>query len=233
MGGHLGGCFANAFINHDTEHPVDRAGPRPDGLQRKTRHAAEPFLIGLAHPPFVFKALLNRFELCQAYGRLEIGQPEVATQLRVIEAALWLEIEVAQRSQPVCEGRIVGQHHSTLTSANDLVGVETEAGDHAERATGVPGSGTATPASQVLPAVCLRRVLYEKQVASVRQLEQRIHVHWVAVDMDRHDGARPRSEGGLNLADVHAPRVWVGIDQHGASSTAEHSQRTRNDRERG
>ena len=64
--GHLGGCFANAFIDHDTEHPVDRARPRPDGLQRKTRHAAELFLIGLAHPPFVFEALLDRFELCKA-----------------------------------------------------------------------------------------------------------------------------------------------------------------------
>jgi hypothetical protein len=58
--------------------------------------------------------------------------------------------------------------------------------------------------------VRLCRILDHDQVAALRDFHDRIHVGRLAVQMHRHDRARPRCYARFDLVDIH--RAGDGID---------------------
>jgi len=58
--------------------------------------------------------------------------------------------------------------------------------------------------------------------------EERIHIYRMAIDVYRHDGARARSDLLLDLADIHAPRLRIAVDEDRNTAAVDHGKGARN-----
>ena len=147
------------------------------------------------------------------------------------EAALGLEGEVAEAAQPIGELLVIGQDHAALAGRHELVGVEAEAAELAEAAASPPAFAAIVAADRY-SAPCASAA--SSMIASPccpGEPEDRVHVHRMPVDVDRHDGPRPAGDPGLDLRDVHAPGLRVGVDQDRRRPRVDDRQRARDDRE--
>ena len=59
----------------------------------------------------------------------------------------------------------------------------------------------------------LRSIFDDGKAMLLREAQQWIHIHGVAIDVNRHDGARARRDPVLDLLDVDAPRLGIAVDQ--------------------
>ena len=71
-------------------------------------------------------------------------------------------------------------------------------------------------------ACCLRRVLDDDQVMLLRERHHRVHVRRLPVEMDGHEGARARGDGGGSRFGVHVPRRRIDVDDHRRGAGVEH-----------
>src|SRR5262245_53469910 len=79
-------------------------------------------------------------------------------------------------------------------------------------------------------AVCLGGVLDHFQMVPASDLENRIHVAGLAVEMHGKDGARPRGNGGFDLFGIDHERVFLDVDEDGLGTSRGNSFRGRNER---
>ena len=100
--------------------------------------------------------------------------------------------------------RIVGDHGAALAiGAQVLTGVEAETTQVAH---------TAGPPALVLGAMGLGGILDHHQVAPAGDLQNRIHVGRLAIEMHRNNGFRFGRDGGFDLRGVDGVRR--GVDVH-------------------
>ena len=113
---------------------------------------------------------------------------------------------VAEEPEPLRERRVVRHAHASLAGRDDLVAIEREAADRAERA------DAATPA---LGSVRLRGVLEHGETVPVRDRHDRIHVARMAVQVDRDDGARPGGDPRFEACRIELPGLGIRVREHG------------------
>ena len=75
----------------------------------------------------------------------------------------------------------------------------------------------------------LGRVLDNAQSVLLRQLEKRIHIHTLTIEMNRHDGAGLGPHRSSNCFGVDQRRTRVDVDQHGRGAGETDSERRRNE----
>ncbi len=78
-----------------------------------------------------------------------------------------------------------------------------------------PGRGTPRLYRGRGLSVGLGRVLHHDDAARPCEVQQRIHVDHLPVEMDGHDGPGSRRDGRLDLRDVHEQRVRAHVDEDG------------------
>ena len=153
----------------------------------------------------------------------------------MIKAALGLETQVAQAACLLRQMGIVGQKHTALAGGNQLVGVKAEAAQSPETATGFPISlhspGVSTsqrsitlrsPSYEDIGAMRFSGILDDAQPILIRQAEQGIHIHRVTIDVHRHNGPRAGCDLCLDLIHVHAPGLWIAVDQDRHTPAVDH-----------
>src|SRR5262245_51849604 len=79
-------------------------------------------------------------------------------------------------------------------------------------------------------AVCLCGVLDHFQIVPASDLENRIHVAGLAVEMHGKDGTDLQSNGGFNLFGIDHERVFLDVDEDGLGTSRGNSFRGRNER---
>ena len=176
--------------------------------------------------------VVDALELGDAERRLQVRQPQVAAQLLVQEASSLPEAEIAERAQTLGEGVVVGQHHAALTGRDQLVGVEAEGAQRPEAAAAPPRRARGRATREVFGAVRFGGVLDDREAVRLGELEHRVHVDRVAVDVDGHDRPRARADPRRDLDPIHAPRLRIAVDEHGYGARVQHRADARDDRER-
>ena len=147
----------------------------------------------------------------------------------MLESPPGSEAQVAQAPDPL---RVVGirrQNHAAFAGGDQLVGVEAQRAQVSETAALAPDRPAAATVAQIARAVGFGRILDDRQPVAVGEAPQRIHVDRVAVDVDRQDRPRPRSDPiGV---DVHAPGLGVGVDENRSAAGLDHRVGAGDDRE--
>ena len=210
--------------HHQPVHPIHTSGPGLLDLQLDARHLRQAFGVRLADASLAGHDVVHTVDLRQAKSRLQVGESEVEAELCVQEAALGLKAEIAQTSRVFRQAVVVDQEHAAFAGSDQLVGVEAEA---------ARGTKRASASAAILGAVRLRGILDDLQVVALGNLEQRIHVHRVAVDVHRHDRPRPGRDARFDLGDVHRPRQRVAVDHDWPGACQQDWHRARDDGERG
>ena len=117
---------------------------------------------------------------------------------------------VAQHTELLGERVVVRGHRAALTARTEVLArVEAEAGERTE---------AADPASLVLGAVRLRGVLDHHQTVALGDLEDRVHLRRLAVEVHRHDGSGALGDRRLDGLRVHVVGGRVDVDEDGASA---------------
>ena len=112
----------------------------------------------------------------------------------------------AQEAQLLRPLGVVGHHRAALAvGAEILAGIEAEAAEVAHRA---------APPPVVLGAVRLARVLDDGDALAPRDVENRVHVGRLAVQVHGNDGFRPRGDGGFELRRIHRPIARLDVHEH-------------------
>jgi len=171
--------------------------------------------------------------LSQTDGRLQIGQPKIETEFFMIEPSLRLKGEVAVRARLFSESLVVGYDHAALSRRNQLVCIETEATHASEAAAPLPRGLGRIPFREIFRPMNFCGVFDDRQAMLFRDAEDGIHIHWMSIDVDGHDGSCTGSNLLLDLRDVHAPRLGIAIDEDRDTAAIDHCQCTRDYREGG
>src|SRR6202023_593430 len=106
---------------------------------------------------------------------------------------------ISQHLKALRDSMVAGHDCTTVTvGAQILSRIKTERGSVSQR-TG--------PLAFVASAMSLTSVFNNNQPVSLSQLQNRIHISWMTIKMDRDDGFRTRGNGFLECGDVY--RVCV------------------------
>src|SRR5262245_5575710 len=101
---------------------------------------------------------------------------------------------------------VTGRHHPSVAERTKYLGwIEAEAPDLAD------GADRPTLYRRLLR---LGAVFNNYKARFARNRIDCHHIRWMAVEMDRHDGARERSHRGFERTRVNAISVLDDIDQH-------------------
>ena len=69
----------------------------------------------------------------------------------------------------------------------------------------------------------------DHQPMLLRQVQQGVHHHGMAVNVHRHDRPRPGRDLGLDLGNIHAPGAGVTVYEHRHAAIIDNRQCTRDD----
>ena len=175
----------------------------PHGDGRDARHIAQTFIIPRSRPAPGVVRRGQMGELGEQEARLQIVQPVAVADCLVHRLGL-LPV-VAQQPHRAVGGGVARDHGAAVAQgAEVLARVEAEGGRDAERAAGPP---------LVQRAVRLAGVFDDGQAAARGELEDRIHVGRLAVEMHRHDRPGARGDRGLDGGRVDVGRVRQAVDE--------------------
>ena len=217
---HLIARHAEPIAEEDSEHPEDVLRPGPLRGERQVRLALQEIQIDpgdLSLPP---NFLLDPLALRQADRGLEIGHAVVEPEVVVDEARL-AEGLIAQKPCAAREVVVARDDHPALARREDLVAIEAEGTDRAQRA---------HPAPVHLRAVRFGAVLDHEKLVASRDVVDRVHVAGVAVHVHGQDAAGARRDLRLDPRGIEAPDL--GIDIHGNGPRAREDDHVRASDER-
>jgi hypothetical protein len=163
---------------------------------------------------------------------VKIRQAKIKPQLFVIETPIRLKRQVPQRPRLTGQLRIVSQHHTAFARRNELVRIKAETTQRSQAPAPAPTRTRRAPAGKIFSAVSLRRVFDNSEPVLFGETQHRIHVHGMAVDMNRHDGARPRPDRLPQLSGIHHPSAWIGIHQNRNPAVVDDGKGAGDDRKR-
>ena len=217
---------------HGRQPPV-RPRPRRLAERRHAVHALEGLRIGDGRRALAVEEVLELLELRDPDRRLQIRQPVVEADLVVDPLERIAARLRGERAHPRGHLRVARQHHAAAAGRDDLVAVERQAAGRAV---------DADPPAPVEGAERLGGVLHHGQRLARADLEQRIEVARVAVEVHRQHGAhaapgdavdhdagrgpRTRASGSRRpVSAIEAPRDRLDIeeDRMGARSGRSHS----------
>jgi len=181
--------------------------------------------LGDENPLVVLPAGVPFGEVLQPRRRQRGGvlrEPGVRRQPAVdVAGRSLLATDVVQQPGPVGEDVVVGDERSALAGRERLRLPEAERARVAERPD--------LPAAP-LAALGVGRVLDEKEIALADRLEQLVHRHRVAreVDADHTDG--PLGDDLAEVIDVEIVRLGIGVDEARDGTDGGHRTRARDER---
>jgi len=175
------------------------------GAWRDHRQPGEQIIVPGRHALPSGNPLVEMAQLDPQDGRLQLVQAllvayDLVQVLRVLA-------HVAQHFDAVVEAGVAGRDCAAVAvAAHHLGGVEAEAGDVAER------SGRA---AFVQGAVRMRGVFDHPQPVGASQLEQRVHVDGLAVEVDGKQRPGAWRDAFRNARDVHVEGDGIDINEDG------------------
>src|SRR5439155_20937260 len=98
------------------------------------RERREAFRVPAGDLALLLDEAREPLHLCYTHCRLEVGHPVVVAHHLVPVRALGVHTVIAQESEALGQHRVVRDAHPSLASSDDLVAVEREAADAADRA---------------------------------------------------------------------------------------------------
>ena len=201
----LHGIHPQCFVKQETVYPVDIYCPRLFNRQLDFRNIFQHARVAGGDSALAGHYFFHPFDLSAPQSGLEIGQAEVVTQLVMQKSLLFLKAEVAQAAGPFGQLSCSHQHHTTLTGRHQLVGVEAESAYIAQ---------AAAPLPLVFGTMHFRRILDDDQLVPAGDIQDRVHVSRMAVDVHHQDRFATRCNPGLDLPGIHLPGTWIRIHQH-------------------
>ena len=190
------------------EQPPDVSGPFLLRLPGQARHAGEEFPVPRGDQLPLLEVPINFFELGQADGAGDVGEPVVVANSREPVLTVGVHTVVLQASNLVGQGAVIGRDHPSLAGRNDLVAEETESSGITDRT---------DAAAFVLGTVGLGSVLENEQAVPASDLHDRVHVDRMAEQVDDDDPFRPRRDERLDLGRIHVPGLRLGCPRTPAS----------------
>lgn len=154
--------------------------------------------------------LIEVFEFDAEDGGLECIEARVDADDLVV--VLGLHAVDAEDAKFRSQGVVFGRHQTAVAGASEVFGrKEAEAADRTH------GSGAA---SAVIGADGLGGILDDGQVVASGDLENLVHACALPVDMNWHDGAGARGDGGFDPTDIDIEVIGIDIDINGSGAEA-------------
>jgi hypothetical protein len=185
------------------EHVATGVGDKR--LDHPIAQARKLFLVPAHHPLAGGQVMLDPLQLRQAYRRLDIGHAVVEADDREPVAAVRVHALAAIEPHGLGQFVVVRGDHPAFAGSDDLVAEEAEGGAVAEAAR--------HPALVGRPH-SLGGVLDDHQAVLFRDLQDRIHVGHLTVQVDRHDRLGARGDLGLDQGRIDVEGARVVVDQH-------------------
>src|SRR5262249_6046493 len=147
---------------------------------------------------------VNALELRQADRGGDVGHAIIVAHDREPVSALRIDALATEQPQLVGKIVIIGGHHSTFTGGDNFIAEEAEGGTN-------PMSTNCS--SLVFSADRFGRVFKDEQSALIGDLEDRVEINRVAVEMYRHYSLRAGRDLGDDLIGVHVEGVDIIVDK--------------------
>ena len=185
---------------------VHVVGVRRLGGQGQGLNVPQSFVIARGHPAPALVPPVQVRQLDTQNRSLEPVHPVVIAQLSIPELLAGILAMIAQLAQFLGQSIVISDDAASVAvRPKVLARIETEAPGVAQ------GSGRPFLVARPLS---LGRILHHRQTALCCQLQQRVHVCGLAVDVDRYDGPGPVRDPVLHPIDIQGETLRFDIRQH-------------------
>src|SRR5262249_24220904 len=144
---------------------------------------------------------------------LDIRDPKIITDHRVLKCSRVQAPLVAQEAQPIVKASIATNHISAFAGCHCLVCKERKAADI---------SKTADMSISVVDSEALCRVFNDLDAVTRSKGLDRGHIAGRSIEMNRHDGPRARCDQAFGKAKINLKRVWLNVDKDRGRSNQDH-----------